>query len=123
MPALRAGVAALLAALLLAADLVLLTLFLNPEVTLRGDAWALLTSLLLPWTAMALPGLWLVVAVSSALPGWPARRVRPWRRCPASPPPPSSPFRRRRLFWLSLVSYRHSVPVEVSRPWPSRRSR
>ena len=76
MPALRAGVAAGLAAVLLAADLVLLTLFLNPEVTLRGDAWALLASLLLPWAAMALPGLWLVVAVSGALPGWP-RAARP----------------------------------------------
>src|SRR5258707_8330935 len=53
MPALRAGAAAGLAAFLLASDLVLLTLFLNPEVTLRGDAWALLTSLLLPWTAIA----------------------------------------------------------------------
>ncbi|PYQ50120.1 MAG: hypothetical protein DMF78_16590, partial [Acidobacteria bacterium] len=73
---LRAWIPAGLAALLLAADLVLLTLFMNPEVTLRRDAPALVAALLLPWTAMAATGLWLVVVTSSALPGWP-RAARP----------------------------------------------
>jgi len=117
MPAPRAGRAALLAALLLAADLVLLTLFLNPEVTLRGDGWALLTSLLLPWTAMALPGLWLVVAVSSALPGWPRAARPPLEALPGlTTAALVAVSAAAGLFWLSLVSYRHSVPVEVLSP-------
>ena len=117
MPALRAGVAAGLAALLLAADLVLLTLFLNPEVTLRGDAWALLTSLLLPWTALALPGLWLVVLVSSALPGWPRAARPPLEALPGLTTAALVAISASAgLFWLSLVSYRHSMPVEVLSP-------
>jgi hypothetical protein len=83
MPALRAGVAAGLAALLLAADLVLLTLFLNPEVTLRGDGLGAAHVAPLPWTALALPGLWLVVLVSSALPGWPRAARPPLEALPA----------------------------------------
>ena len=46
MPSLRTWAAAGLAAVLLAGDLVLLTLFLNPEVTLRADGPALFTALL-----------------------------------------------------------------------------
>ena len=107
------------------ADLVLLTLFLNPEVTLRGDAWALLTSLLPPWAAMALPGLWLVVAVSAVLPGWP-RAVRP----PLEALPGLTTaalvaaLRRRRppsgSAWSAIAIRCRS---RCSRPWPSRRSR
>src|SRR4030088_3567046 len=117
MPALPAGAAAGLAALPLASDLVLLTLFLNPEVTLRRDAWALLTSLLLPWTAIALPGLWLVVAVSWEPAGWP-RAVRP--RLEALPGLTTAALlavsAAAALFWLSLVSYLHSVPVFLLSP-------
>src|SRR5258708_3688338 len=117
MPALRAGAVAGLAALLLASDLVLLTLFLNPEVTLRGDAWALLTSLLLPWTAIALPGLWLVVAASSALPGWPRAARPPLEALPGVTTATLLAISAAAaLFLLSLVSYRHSVPVEVLSP-------
>jgi len=117
MPLLRTWAAAGLAALLLAGDLVLLTLFLNPEVTLRTDAIALVSALLVPWAALALPGLWVVVVVSRALPG---------RTRAARPPLEALPgFTTAALvalaaaaavFWLNLVSYRHSVPVEVLSP-------
>jgi predicted AlkP superfamily phosphohydrolase/phosphomutase len=117
MPLLRAWAAAGLAALLLAGDLVLLTLFLNPEVTLRRDGIALATALLLPWTAMALPGLWILVAVSSALPGWPRAARPPLEAMPGLTTAALFAISAAAgLFWLNLVSYRHSVPVEVLSP-------
>ena len=109
--------AAGLAAVLLAADLVLLTLFLNPEVTLRSDAAALVLALLLPWTAMAAPGLWLMVAVSGALPGWPRAARPPLETLPGlTTAALVSVSVAAALFWLNLVSYRYSVPVEVLSP-------
>jgi predicted AlkP superfamily phosphohydrolase/phosphomutase len=117
MTALRTWAAAALAALLLAADVVLLTLFLNPEVTLRGDAPALLTALLLPWTALALPGLWVVIVLSRALPGWPVAVRPPLEALPGVTTAALAAISAAAgLFWLNLVSYRHSVPTEVLSP-------
>src|SRR5262245_31583746 len=117
MPLLRAWIPAGLAALILATDLVLLTLFMNPEVTLRRDAFALVIALLLPWTAMAAAGLWVVVVISGALPGWPRAARPPLESVPglttAAFVAVSSAAA---LFWLNLVSYRYSVPVEVLSP-------
>jgi predicted AlkP superfamily phosphohydrolase/phosphomutase len=117
MTALRTWAAAALAALLLAADVVLLTLFLNPEVTLRRDGLALLGSLVLPWAALATPLLWAAIALSRAIPRWPLT-VRP----PLEPLPGLTTAAlvaiaaAAALFWLNLVSYRHSVPTEVLSP-------
>jgi len=117
MTLLRALAAAGLAAFLLAADLVLLTLFLNPEATLRGDGLALLTALLLPWTLLALPFLWLAVVVSGALPGWPRTARPPLEALPGfTTAALLSLSAAAGAFWLNLVSYRHSVPLEVLSP-------
>src|SRR5215470_11471652 len=113
----RAWIPAGLAALILASDLVLLTLFMNPEVTLRHDAPALLAALLLPWTAMAAAGLWVIVLISSALPGWPRAARPPLESVPGlTSAALVAVSAAAGLFWLNLVSYRYSVPVEVLSP-------
>jgi predicted AlkP superfamily phosphohydrolase/phosphomutase len=117
MRSLRAWIPAGLAALILAADLVLLTLFMNPEVMLRRDAGALAVSLLLPWTAMAAAGLWVVVVTSSALPGWPKAARPPLESVPGlTTAALVAVAAAAGVFWLNLVSYRYSVPVEVLSP-------
>jgi predicted AlkP superfamily phosphohydrolase/phosphomutase len=117
MPPSRAWASAALGALLLAADLVLLTLFLNPEVTLRNDARALLTALLLPWAALAFPVLLAVVAVSSALPGWPRAARPPLEALPGLTTAALVAISAAAAaYWFNLVSYRYSVPVEVLSP-------
>jgi len=117
MTALRTWAAAGLAALLLSADIVLLTLFLNPEVTLRGDGLALLTALLLPWTLLAMPGLWVVIALSRAVPRWPLTVRPPLEALPGLATAALAAIGAAAgLFWLNLVSYRHSVPTEVLSP-------
>jgi predicted AlkP superfamily phosphohydrolase/phosphomutase len=117
MTALRTWAAAALAALLLAADIVLLTLYLNPEVTLRADAASLLTALLLPWAALSLPGLWIVIALSRAMPRWPLTVRPPLEALPGLTTAALVAISAGAgLFWLNLVSYRHSVPTEVLSP-------
>jgi predicted AlkP superfamily phosphohydrolase/phosphomutase len=114
---LRMAVASALAAGLLATDLVLLTLFLNPDVAARGDVAALITSLLLPWTALAWPGLWLAVALTGILPGWPRAARPPLEALPGlTTAALVATSAAAGLFWLNLVSYRHSVPIEVLSP-------
>jgi hypothetical protein len=101
---------------LLAADLAVLTLFLNPEATLRRDGFALLLCLVLPYLAVGAGLLWLV--------GWAVRAARP-------PRPDARPLFARlpdfpglallalgavtALFWFNLFSYRYSVPAEFLR--------
>ena len=117
MTALRTWAAAALAALLFSADIVLLTLFLNPEVTLRGDGLALLTALLLPWTLLAMPGLWVVIVLSRAVPRWPLTVRPPLEALPGLATAALAAIAAAAsLFWLNLVSYRHSVPTEVLSP-------
>ncbi|HEV7500807.1 MAG TPA: hypothetical protein VGQ33_12425, partial [Vicinamibacteria bacterium] len=114
---LRLALASALAAGLLATDLVLLTLFLNPDVAARGDVGALISSLLLPWTALAWPGLWLAVALTGILPGWPRAARPPLEALPGlTTAALVATSAAAGLFWLNLVSYRHSVPIEVLSP-------
>jgi predicted AlkP superfamily phosphohydrolase/phosphomutase len=113
---LRTITSAAVAATILAADLVLLTLFLNPDATLRRDGAALLLSLFLPYLFLLTAGFALLALTGAAFRGWP--------RAPR-PPLPGLPWfasltflslaAAAGLFWLNLVSYRHSVPAESLR--------
>jgi len=113
MPARILGSAAV-AASLLAGDVVLLTLFLNPHVTLGGDGVPLLVSLFLPYAVGGTLVLWAVALLGAAFRGW----MRPWR-----PPLPGMPWftslallalaAGAALFWANLLNYRHSVSLEV----------
>jgi hypothetical protein len=112
----RALVTVVLAAAMLAADLVLLTLFLNPGASLTGDGNALLLSLFLPYAAAC--------AVALALALWVATMVRRWPRTPG-PLLEGLPWftslvlvtlvAAAALYWLNLLSYSHSIPVESVR--------
>src|SRR6185503_14845504 len=113
---LRTIASAAVAATILAADLVLLTLFLNPEATLRRDGAALLLSLFLPYLVLGTAAFVVLALMGAAIRGWP--------RAPR-PPLPGLPWfasltffalaAAAGLFWLNLVSYRHSVPAESLR--------
>jgi predicted AlkP superfamily phosphohydrolase/phosphomutase len=113
---LRTVASAAVAATILAADVVLLTLFLNPQASLRRDGAALLLSIFLPYLAIA-TGLLAVAAFLGAL-------FRGWGRG-SRPPLPGLPWfasltflslaAAAGLFWLNIVSYRHSVPAESLR--------
>src|SRR5687768_9181742 len=62
---------AAIAGALLAFDIVLLTLFLNPQVTLRKDGVALLLALFLPYTVASALGLWVLALLGALVRGWP----------------------------------------------------
>ncbi len=116
MPPRRALASAALASSLFAGDLVLLTVFLNPEVRLRAEWPALLVSLFLPFAAMATVVLWLAAIGASLAPGLP--RVRrppldalPWFTTVALLAVAAAAA----LFWLNVVEYRFSVPLPVVR--------
>jgi predicted AlkP superfamily phosphohydrolase/phosphomutase len=109
-----------LASSLLAADLVLLTLFLDPEVTLRRDGFALFVSLFLPYVlagavALALSAAGLGLLLDSSAPG--GRRAR--ATVPGLPGFGGMALvalaAAAGLFWFNLFSYRHSMPVEFLR--------
>jgi predicted AlkP superfamily phosphohydrolase/phosphomutase len=113
---LRILVSAALASLVFAADVVLLTLFLNPEVELRREAVALGVSLLLPYSAAGTVALALLALAGSALRFWP--------RIPRSPIPALPWFTTLMLvatsgaavlLWLNHDSYRDSIPEEFRR--------
>jgi predicted AlkP superfamily phosphohydrolase/phosphomutase len=113
---LRTIASASAAASILAADVVLLTLFLNPEATLRRDGAALLVSLFLPYLALGTAAFALLALADAVFRGWP-RAPRP--PLPGLPGFASLSFLALAaaggLFWLNLVSYRHSVPAEALR--------
>ena len=113
---LRSIASAAVAAAILAADLVLLTLFLNPETTLRRDGPALLLSLFLPYLLLATAGFALGALAGAGFRAWP-RAPRPL--LPGLPWFGSLTFvsllAAAGLFWLNLLSYRHSVPAESLR--------
>ena len=113
---LRTIASAAVAATILAADLVLLTLFLNPQATLRRDGAALLLSIFLPYLVLVTAGFALLALTGAAFRGWPRGR---------RPPLPGLPWfasltflalaAAAGLFWLNLLTYRHSVPAESLR--------
>jgi predicted AlkP superfamily phosphohydrolase/phosphomutase len=113
---LRTLTSALLTASLLAAAVVVLTLFLNPGVTLRGDGPALLGFLFLPYALGGAAAFLLVPLVGSL--------VRWWPRMPR-PPLEGLPWftslaflslvLTAALFWSNLLQYRYSIPLESVR--------
>jgi predicted AlkP superfamily phosphohydrolase/phosphomutase len=106
-------VSAALAASLLAADVVLLTLYLNPDARPGADAPALLLSLFLPYLAAGSALFATLAALGVALRAWP-RASRP--TLPGLPGLTGFALLAQvlaaALFWHNLLSYRHSIPVE-----------
>jgi predicted AlkP superfamily phosphohydrolase/phosphomutase len=117
MPPGRTWASAALAAAIFAGDLVLLTLFLNADVSLRVEAPALFLALFMPYTLGVTAALWLAAALASAVPAFP-RVVR----APIEPLPWFTALgflataAGAALFWLNLLNYRHSVPLVVLGP-------
>jgi predicted AlkP superfamily phosphohydrolase/phosphomutase len=105
------------AAAILAGDVVLLTLFLNPDVTLVADGPALVLCLFLPYLAAGTLALWLLALLVAALP--PIPRVprppvegMPWFTILALAAVGAAAA----LFWSNLFAYRHSLPESVLPP-------
>jgi len=108
----RIARSALAASSLLAANLCALTLYLNPELTLRSEAPALLLSLFLPYLLLGSAAFLLLVLLHAAFRFWPRPRsiVGGW------------PWLGTFLFLtvaataaaygFNLLSYRHSIPVD-----------
>ncbi|HSB62330.1 MAG TPA: alkaline phosphatase family protein, partial [Vicinamibacteria bacterium] len=103
------------ASALLAANLVVLTLYLNPEATLRDDAPALLLSLFLPY-AVAGAGAFLTLAIlhaafrfwprpGSLVAGW------PWLGSFSTLAVAATAA----AYGFNLLGYRHSIPVDSLR--------
>lgn len=116
----RTLASAALASSLLAADLVLLTLFLNPEATLRRDGLALLVSLFLPYVVAGALALAVCAAALFALRGGAAPGRRPRRHIVQGLPgfggmALTALVGAAALFWFNLFGYRHSIPVESLR--------
>jgi Type I phosphodiesterase / nucleotide pyrophosphatase len=107
---------AALAASVLAADLVVLVLFLNPTVELRREAFALFSSLFLPAVVVGTAAFTGVASLAALLRFWP-RATRP----PLAGHPWFATLMLAAttvaagLYWLNLLSYRHSIPVESLR--------
>src|SRR6185295_19575145 len=106
---------AAVASSLLAANLVVLTLYLNPDLTLRAEARALFLCLFLPYLLLGAAAL-LLLALVQAL-------FRFWPRPPSLVPGWSwlGSFLLAELaataaaYAFNLLSYRHSIPVELLR--------
>jgi predicted AlkP superfamily phosphohydrolase/phosphomutase len=104
-----------LAALLAAAVLATLALYLNPALGLRGEAPALLVSLVAPWTLLGTVAAYGVAAALGLLRWWVPRR----------PVVPRRPFLvlltflalsiAAALYWSNLSAYRDALPVETLR--------
>jgi predicted AlkP superfamily phosphohydrolase/phosphomutase len=112
----RVLVSAAVASALFAADLVLLTLFLNPDAAPGRVAVPLARALLLPYAAAGTAVLLLLAA------GWSLLRGSPDT---PRPPLPGLPWltplaliavaAAAAVFWLNLLSYRYSIPAELVR--------
>jgi predicted AlkP superfamily phosphohydrolase/phosphomutase len=102
-------------AAILAAEVVLLALYLNPGVSLRREAPYLVLALFLPYALAGSLGL-LAIALAGTLLRWP-RAPRPpleyvpWFTTLSLLAVGAAAV----LFWVNLWSYRHSIPVEVVR--------
>ena len=111
----RTLLSAALASSIFAADVVILTLFLNPQADLLRDGRALAAALFLPYLALGTIVFFALGFLASAW-GWP--RV-------AHPPLPRFPWftffslialaLSAGLHWWNLLSYRHSIPSEFVR--------
>jgi predicted AlkP superfamily phosphohydrolase/phosphomutase len=113
---LRTVASAALAASLLAADMTLLTLFLNPQVTIRHDGGALLLALWLPYTGFLTLAYLLLALAGAAVRGWPRAEHPPIEGLPCFTSLVfASVGAATALYWLNLLSYRHSIPVEFLR--------
>jgi hypothetical protein len=91
-----------------------LTLYLNPALTLRREAVALLLCLFLPWAAGGAVALVLVAGAATATRWWP----RPFRPVIAGRPFFASlAFLAlavaAALYWHNLLAYRHALPLET----------
>jgi predicted AlkP superfamily phosphohydrolase/phosphomutase len=112
----RTLVSAALASSLFAADVVLLTLFLNPEARLARDAAPLFRALLLPYAAGGAVLLGLLALAWAALRGWPRAPRPPLQGLPwFTPLALVAVSAAAALYWLNLLSYRHSIPAEMVR--------
>ena len=89
-------------------------LYLNPRVTLRDDAGALALALFLPYTVAGTLGFWSLALVTRGVLGWPRTPRPPLHNLPwFTAMSMASAIAAAALFWLNLVSYRHSLPLEV----------
>lgn len=106
-----------MAAALLAGDVVLLTLFLNPDVMLAADGPALFLCLFLPYFLGGTVALWLLAVLVAVLPPMP-RVLRPpveglpWFTILTLAAVAAAAV----LFWSNLLGYRHSLPPAVVPP-------
>ncbi len=108
----RTLLSAVLASSILAADVVLLVLYLNPDVALRAEAEALAAVVFLPYAAAGA----LAFALLAPLDLWFRGRPQPFR-----PPVEGLPWftsfsflaiaAAAGLYWLNLLTYRYSIPV------------
>jgi predicted AlkP superfamily phosphohydrolase/phosphomutase len=112
----RVLTSAALASSLFAADIVLLTLFLNPEVLAVHEARALALDLFLPYALAGSLALWATTLLGALVRFWP-RALRP--RVEGLPWFTSLTFlavtTAAMLFWLNLVTYRYCIPLEFVR--------
>jgi predicted AlkP superfamily phosphohydrolase/phosphomutase len=112
---LRTLASAALAASVLAADVAALTLFLNPQATLRRDALGLLLALFVPCLLVATPALLALSLLGAGFRFWPRARP-PWPRLPwLTSLAFASVTAACALFWANLWNYRHSIPAEFLR--------
>jgi predicted AlkP superfamily phosphohydrolase/phosphomutase len=102
------------AASLLAADVVLLVLYLNPRATLRGDGATLGLVLFLPYAVAGTLVFWSLALVTRVVFGWPRTPRPPLHNLPwFTAMTTAAAAAAAALFWLNLMSYRHSLPLEV----------
>jgi len=113
---LRTLQSAALASLIFATDFCVLTMFLNPEVTLRRDGIGLLEALFFPYFVASTAIGFFVACAGRTLGG---------RKLSLRPPIDSLPWLATliflsvlaccALFWSNLLAYRHSIPLEALR--------
>jgi len=108
-------VSAALAGATFAAALATLALYLNPSLSLLGEARALLLCLFLPWAAAASVGLFLLAAAASGARWGSARRPLVPRRPYFATLAFLALAAVAGLYWFNLRAYRDALPLEVLR--------
>jgi hypothetical protein len=110
----RTLASAAISASLFAGDVVILTLFLNPNAAPRHEALSLLVSLFLPYAACAAVGLFLLALMAVLLGpqiAKPPIEGLPWFTALTF----TAVTVAAALFWLNLISYRYAIPLEFVR--------